>query len=441
MDSELALSVDPPPDSTDWLGFAPASASDIAAAERRLGLALPPSYRAFLLTSNGWRRTTPFIDRIRPIQEVNWFSAENEQWVEAYSDNDVTMTDAEYYGYSDDGAPGYRAEHMSSLVQISDVDDGVYLLNPEVVTPDQEWEAWFFANWAPGAMRFPSFAHLMLHEYRSFVRLQGVSVDSGELPELTTFASDVPRRPVERTRQKKNAAQAPSLEELIVGMQSTDAKQRAKAVRIFCGKLRGRRTAKRRPGLIQPLVDLFQVSSDAQVRAACVSGLTELAKDGAAPAPLLAALSDSHPGVVLSGIFALTYFPDKRAIEPLCRFIESRENVLFNENAMSQLGEMGDARAVPTLLSVLLDTANPHDQSFGTAALALARCGPSGFEALKTAHGHDDPRVRFAAVVGLDISGDPRAEPLLEESKTDMDPHVRNRANMRMGSNLFRCGQ
>ena len=127
MGTELAVSVEPPPDSTDWLGFAPATASDIEAAERRLGLVLPPSYRSFLLTSNGWRRTTPFIDRIRPVQEVDWFSTENEQWVEFYSDNDVSVTDAEY-DYSDDGASGCRAEHMSSLVQISDVDDGVYLL-------------------------------------------------------------------------------------------------------------------------------------------------------------------------------------------------------------------------------------------------------------------------------------------------------------------------
>src|SRR5690242_12274398 len=97
MGTELAMSVEPPPDSTDWLGFAPATASDIEVAERRLGLVFPPSYRAFLMTSNGWRRTTPFIDRIRPIQEVDWFSIENEQWIEAYSDSDIFVTDSEYY--------------------------------------------------------------------------------------------------------------------------------------------------------------------------------------------------------------------------------------------------------------------------------------------------------------------------------------------------------
>ena len=437
MGTELAVSVEPPPDSTDWLGFAPATASDIEAAERRLGLVLPPSYRAFLMTSNGWRRTTPFIDRIRPIQEIDWFAAENEQWIEAYSDSDISVTDAEYYCYSEDGTSGHRTEYMPSLLQISDVDDGVYLLNPEGVTPDQEWEAWFFANWVPGALRFPSFAHLMIHEYQSFVRLLGVSDRGKDLPKLPAFAADIPRRRAERVRQKKKAAQSPLPEELILEMQSTNAKQRAKAVRAFCGKLRGRPNAKRRPDLVQPLIDLFYGTGDASVRAACISGLTELADDGDAPAPLLAALSDSDAGVVLSGIFALTYFPDKRAVEPLCRFVDSRVNALFNENAMSQLGEMGDEQAVPTLLNVLLDTTNPHDQSFGTAAIALARCGPSGFDALVMAHGHDDPRVRWAAVVGLDVSGDPRAESLLESSKFDADSLVRDRAKFRVG-NLFR---
>src|SRR6266487_6976092 len=38
-----------------WLGFAPASADEVAAAEARLGCSLPPSLREFLLVTNGWR--------------------------------------------------------------------------------------------------------------------------------------------------------------------------------------------------------------------------------------------------------------------------------------------------------------------------------------------------------------------------------------------------
>src|SRR5205823_4641574 len=52
-----------------WLGYPPASERQIAAAEARLGATLPPSYRAFLRVSNGWRRTSPFISRLWGAEE------------------------------------------------------------------------------------------------------------------------------------------------------------------------------------------------------------------------------------------------------------------------------------------------------------------------------------------------------------------------------------
>ena len=85
-----------------------------------------------------------------------------------YSKFGSDKPDNEYYAYISKSAGNYLSAHMACLVQISDVDDGVYLLNPAAVTPDGEWEAWFFANWVPGPRRFPSFAHMMLSEYRSF---------------------------------------------------------------------------------------------------------------------------------------------------------------------------------------------------------------------------------------------------------------------------------
>ena len=197
-------------------------------------------------------------------------------------------------------------------------------------------------------------------------------------------------------------------------------------------------SAIRRPELVEPLTELFNSSDDADVRSVCVQALTELAEDGRAPTPLIDALSDAEPGVVLSGIFALTYFPDNRALEPLCRFVESRRNVLFSENAMSQLGEMGNPKAVPTLLGVLLDTNNELSQSFGTAAIALARCGQAGFEALVSALENEDPRIRRAAVVGLDVSGNEESGVYLDRALTDPDADVRQRAKVRMGNFYFR---
>jgi cell wall assembly regulator SMI1 len=52
-----------------WLGFAPASEEEIAAAEARLGRTLPPSLREFLAVTNGWRDAGCFIYRLAGTAE------------------------------------------------------------------------------------------------------------------------------------------------------------------------------------------------------------------------------------------------------------------------------------------------------------------------------------------------------------------------------------
>ncbi len=408
-----------------------ATEAQIEELESRLGIVLPPSYKSFLRTSNGWPATTTFIDRVRATADVDWFRVENEQWIDVYSDKGSEASDEDYYTYGEGGARDHRVDHMSSLLQVSDVSDGVYLLNPKAMTPDGEWEAWFFANWIPGASRFPSFAHLMLSEYRVFQRLEKLEGPVSELPELIIPGASVRRvaaRPLRATKAK-----AGSLESLIQQMQSADTRTRAKAIRAFFGKLQGRPRAGRRPDLVKPLTDLFYSSKDASARSACVAALTEVADDAPAPAPFLDALSDPDPGVVLQGIFALDYFPDRNAVGPLCRFVDSGVNPLFSESAMSHLGQFGDPRAIPTLERVLHNLSNPMGQSFGTAGLALGRCGPKGVDVLVAALDSPDPRVRFAAIVGLDVSHDPRAKTNLERMKQDPDPNVRARAGMVRG--------
>jgi HEAT repeat protein len=212
-------------------------------------------------------------------------------------------------------------------------------------------------------------------------------------------------------------------------MGEREGKELERAVRAFVGKLRGRRLAQRRPDLVPTLVDLYHASSNSGVRSACVSAIIELTEE--APPVFLEALSDPDPWVVCSGISALHYFPNPAAIGPLRRFVESRVNPLISENAMSMLGIMGDEAAVPTLAGVLLDTSNLLDQSFGTAAIALGRCGRKGYEALVSALDHADPRVRLAAVAGVDCSSDSSAGEHLARLRSDADPKVRDRAEMR----------
>ncbi len=55
------------------------------------------------------------------------------------------------------------------MLEISDVgDSAIYLLNPQIVTADGEWQAWFFSNWNPGAVRHRSFQELMVAERNAF---------------------------------------------------------------------------------------------------------------------------------------------------------------------------------------------------------------------------------------------------------------------------------
>lgn len=157
-----------------WLGRAGAGVEEVSALEDRLGAVLPASYRQFLLTSDGWLNTTSDIERVLSTHEVGWTrdldSGLVAIWSEADGD-DARITDEEYFVYGEAQAPFLlRAEYVQHTLKISHTPEAteVYLLNPCVVTPDGEWEAWFVAHWLPGAVRYQSFWDLMNDEYRRF---------------------------------------------------------------------------------------------------------------------------------------------------------------------------------------------------------------------------------------------------------------------------------
>jgi hypothetical protein len=84
----------------------------------------------------------------------------------------TSISDEEYFVYGAEQNPGLiRYEYIRTALEISDVGDtAIYLLNPQVVAPDGEWEAWFLASWLPGANRYRSFWELMQAEYLRFRR-------------------------------------------------------------------------------------------------------------------------------------------------------------------------------------------------------------------------------------------------------------------------------
>ena len=156
-----------------WLGYPGASEQQIHDLEQRFGRSLPGSYRSFLRLTNGWRRTSPFIEQLWSTAEVDYFHVRNQEWIDILIDVAPPVSAKEHSSYGDDQEVlTYRADHLREVVQISDVGDAaVYLLNPQVVASDGEWEAWFLASWAAGVRRYRSFWDLMQAEYASFVEL------------------------------------------------------------------------------------------------------------------------------------------------------------------------------------------------------------------------------------------------------------------------------
>lgn len=154
-----------------WLGFAPVDEAAIAAAEARLGVRLPPSYCAFLAVSDGWRDCGPFISRLFSSAEMDWFAVRHQDWIDIWLDDDdeIPVSDEEYGRYGEEQDSGaIRVEYLPTMLQVSDVGDAaVILLNPRVIFPDGEWEAWFFANWIPGAYRYRSFWELVVDQLES----------------------------------------------------------------------------------------------------------------------------------------------------------------------------------------------------------------------------------------------------------------------------------
>jgi hypothetical protein len=169
-DPDYAATLDDEVVESGWLGFPGASDEELAELSRRLGAPLPPSYETFLRVTNGFGRISSFIDKVWSAAEVRPFRVDNSEWIAVYADSQqspISVDEHQRYGDDQDCAV-FDARYLANAIQISEVGDGVLLLNPAVRTPDGEWEAWFFANWLPGAERYRSFLEL----------LQGLTADS-----------------------------------------------------------------------------------------------------------------------------------------------------------------------------------------------------------------------------------------------------------------------
>lgn len=170
-DSDIAADVPDHKIAAGWLGEQGATEEEITSAEQRLGTQLPPSYRAFLSESNGFDDIGPFIYRLYNTSEIDWFRVRNQDWIDAYQ-NGRDISPEEHLANPQD-CVRFRTAYLSSCLQISEEgSSAVALLNPEVINDEGEWEAWFFANWNPGAERYPSFLAYVESELKTIKYLR-----------------------------------------------------------------------------------------------------------------------------------------------------------------------------------------------------------------------------------------------------------------------------
>lgn len=181
-----------------WLGYPGAADEQLASAESRLGRVLPTSYREFLKVTNGWSLTgTCCVDKWWSASEIDWYYIRHanvvNDWIEGEQRSGGPLPDEAYFVYGEAQTNMIRAEYLKAALEITDVSEGsVYLLNPQVVNSDGEWEAWFFADWLPGAERYPSFWELMQGEHKKFKRQEGREAKRYRPDDLSSLPDKVP---------------------------------------------------------------------------------------------------------------------------------------------------------------------------------------------------------------------------------------------------------
>lgn len=132
---------------TGWFGRQPADERAVAAVEERLGHSLPPSLRAFLLTTDGWTAVKGWVDEIFGCADLRWFRDEHRG---AYL---ISL-------YEDDPDGEDMAKLFARSLLIAAGED-VWLLDPAEVDADGEWAAAEYQPKYGDLNLYPRFSALM----------------------------------------------------------------------------------------------------------------------------------------------------------------------------------------------------------------------------------------------------------------------------------------
>jgi hypothetical protein len=111
-------------------------------------------------------RGPSYPERWYGTSEIGWFRELEPEYVRIWTEEIELVSDGDYfvYGPSQDSA-AIRREYLTACLQVSEQIDGyVYLLNPEVISSEGEWEAWVFGSKLAGAIRYRSWRELVAAE-------------------------------------------------------------------------------------------------------------------------------------------------------------------------------------------------------------------------------------------------------------------------------------
>ena len=142
-----------------WLGFEPVSEERITALEERLGTRLPPTYRSFLATTDGWRPSGTAVYLLGTAEGVHWHRGKEMR--ELY-ESDLTENSPE--------EDILRAGMWDRALQLSlDSDMTDVLLDPGDVNADGEWAVYVYRGWSGEfPARYESFMDVMQYLFRNF---------------------------------------------------------------------------------------------------------------------------------------------------------------------------------------------------------------------------------------------------------------------------------
>jgi hypothetical protein len=157
----------------DYILNKPATVSEIDIEEKRLGVQLPASYKEFLQQSNGLKILNDFYWNIFPIQKVQWLKNYDLRLVQAYENDEVDVSDEQYFLYDENQRTEFfRGDYMGECLAISGWGDSAILLLNSEIKFGNEWEAWAFANWYPGAVRYKSFWDLVNNQFNRYLEIR-----------------------------------------------------------------------------------------------------------------------------------------------------------------------------------------------------------------------------------------------------------------------------